>query len=103
SSSRICFSLHGLGYDTYRYWEIPYTGSLLLSEPSRTVIGDNFTDRREAVFAAPTHLVETARQLLEQPIETEQIAAAGRAKLLQFHTSIQRAQIVAERLEALRH
>ena len=30
--SRIAVSVRGLGYDTYRYWEIPYAGALLLSE-----------------------------------------------------------------------
>jgi hypothetical protein len=100
SSSRICFSVRGLGYDTYRYWEIPYVGSLVLSEPPRTVIPNNFIDDVEAVFAPPARLVETGIRLLER--DTQQIADAGRAKVLKHHTSVQRAEAVLARLDALR-
>ena len=32
SRSKIGVSVRGLGYDTYRYWEIPYAGALLLEQ-----------------------------------------------------------------------
>ncbi|MGZ4396304.1 MAG: glycosyltransferase family protein [Gaiellaceae bacterium] len=99
SASRVCVNVRGLGYDTFRYWEIPYAGSLLLSEPARTVIPNNFVDGVEAVFGPASELHQIAKQLLEG--DTETIAAAGREKLLKFHTSTARAQVVLDHLEAL--
>jgi hypothetical protein len=100
SRSRIALSVRGLGYDTYRYWEIPYAGALLLSEPPRTVIPGNFVDGREAVFAPRESLGQRARELLGQ--ETRAIAEAGRRKLLEQHTSVHRAQTVLDQLRAVR-
>ena len=99
SRSRIGVSVRGLGYDTYRYWEIPYAGTLLLAETPQTVIPDNFVDGREAVFAPVERLAERARELLDG--DTREIADAGRRKLLASHTSVQRAGTVLKRIEAL--
>lgn len=98
SRSRIAISLSGLGFDTYRYWEIPYAGALLLAETPRIVIPQNFEHGREAFFAPADELAATARTLLDT--ETAPVAAAGRAKLLRQHTSTNRAETVLERLEA---
>ncbi len=99
SRSRIGVSVRGLGYDTYRYWEIPYAGTLLLAETPRTVIPGNFVDGREAVFAPVERLAARARELLDG--DTREIAEAGRRKLLASHTSVQRAETVLKRIEAL--
>jgi hypothetical protein len=99
ASSRIGVSVQGLGYDTYRYWEIPYAGALLLAETPQIVIPGNFAPDHEAVFAPLTRLVARARQLLET--DTTTIAARGRERLLREHTTVQRAQSVLDRLTAL--
>jgi len=101
SSSRIAVSVRGDGFDTYRYWEIPYAGAMLLSETPRTVIPDNFADGVEAVFADPARLCDEARRLLKSQA-TEPIAAAGRAKLMSAHLSRHRAEVVLERLASVR-
>ena len=101
SSSRIAISVRGDGFDTYRYWEIPYAGAMLLSETPRTVIPDNFVDGAEAVFAEPKQLAAEARRLLESD-GVESIAAAGRAKLMDKHLSRHRAEVVLERLASVR-
>lgn len=100
SASRISLSVRGAGDDTYRYWEIPYAGSLLLAEHPRTVIPDNFVDGVGAVFAPASRLCDVARRLLET--NTEAIAAAGKEKLLRCHMSVNRAQTVIDRLESIR-
>jgi hypothetical protein len=99
SRSKIGVSVRGLGYDTYRYWEIPYAGTLLLAETPQTVIPDNFVDGREAVFAPVEQLADRARGLLDT--DTREIADAGRRKLLGSHTSVHRARTVLQRIEAL--
>jgi hypothetical protein len=101
SSSRIAVSVRGDGFDTYRYWEIPYAGALLLAETPRTVIPDNFADGVEAVFAEPDRLCDEARRLLDSQA-TEPIAAAGRARLTGAHLSRHRAEVVLERLTSVR-
>ena len=99
SRSRIGISVRGMGYDTYRYWEIPYAGALLLAEPPQTVIHDNFTEGREAVFAPVSELAERAQGLLTD--DTAAIAQAGRAKLLAHHTSVNRARTVLDVVSSL--
>lgn len=41
-SSLVGVSARGCGWDTYRYWEIPYFGTALLSQRLEIVIPDNF-------------------------------------------------------------
>jgi hypothetical protein len=101
SASSVAISVRGNGFDTYRYWEIPYAGALLLAETPRTVIPDNFVDGVEAVFAKPGQLSAVARRLVRSD-EIEQIAAAGHAKLMSKHLSRHRAATVLERLESIR-
>lgn len=96
---RVSISVRGLGYDTFRYWEIPYAGSVLLAETPAIVIPANFVDGVEAVFAPRAQLADRARALLLQ--DTEAIARAGRQALLARHTSIHRARVVLDRLEPL--
>jgi hypothetical protein len=90
--SRIGVSVRGLGYDTFRYWEIPAAGALLLAETPRTLIPGNFVDGREAVFAQVGRLARRARELLDA--DTDAIARAGHARLLEAHTSVHRARAV---------
>jgi hypothetical protein len=99
ASSRIGVSVRGAGFDTYRYWEVPYAGALLLAEPPQIELPENFEDGVEAVFAPPEELAERARELLRG--ETEEIAQAGQRALLARHTSVERARRVIERLQAV--
>ena len=101
SASKIAISVRGDGFDTYRYWEIPFAGSLLLAETPRTVIPDNFVDGVEAVFAEPGRLVAAARRLLSSD-RIGEIAAAGHEKLMARHLSRHRAQTVLDHLAAVR-
>ena len=101
SASKVALSVRGNGFDTYRYWEIPYAGALLLAETPRTVIPDNFVDGVEAVFAEPRELTAVARRLARSD-EREQIAAAGHEKLLSKHLSRHRAEKVLEQLASIR-
>ena len=49
-SSKIGLSLRGIGYDTFRYWEIPSNGAALLSRRLPIVIKNDFADRKNALF-----------------------------------------------------
>jgi len=97
--SRIGVSVRGGGYDTYRYWEVPAAGALLLAETPRIVIPGNFEDGEEAVFDAPHRLAARVPELLAA--DSERIAARGRARLQEAHLSVHRARRVLDELEAL--
>ena len=94
AASRIGLAVRGLGYDTFRYWELPAAGALLLAETPRTVIPGNFAAGREAVFTRLRRLVARIPKLLAG--DTESIARAGHARLLAAHTSIHRARTVLD-------
>jgi hypothetical protein len=97
--SRIGVSVRGGGFDTYRYWEVPAAGALLLSERPQIVIPDNFVDGVEAVFDRPRHLASRIPDLLAGG--TEGIAARGLARLQASHLSIHRARTVLDALATL--
>lgn len=96
--SRVAISVRGLGYDTMRYWEIPYAGTALLAETPRIVIPDNFRDGEEALFA-PVH--ELAARVEAALARSDELAARGREALLARHTSVHRAQAILARLASL--
>lgn len=97
--SRIGVSVRGLGYDTFRYWEIPAARALLLAEEPRTVIPGNFVDGREAVFAPVGRLVARIPELLAG--DADAVARAGHERLLEAHTSVHRAQTVLDAIGEL--
>lgn len=96
SRTRICINVRGAGIDTYRYWEIPYSGSMLLSERPLIEIPFNFDEGRQAVFFSAPELEEKLDRLFDDPDQIERIAQAGRQHLMQYHTTVSRARSVLE-------
>lgn len=97
ASSRIGVSARGGGWDTYRYWEIPYSGCLLLSQRLPLVVQDNFVEDREAVFFGDTaELRSKLKALLEAPDEVRRIAEAGQGASNSRHLSVHRAKTILE-------
>lgn len=97
--SRIAISLRGVAWDTFRYWEIPYHGALLLSEPLPIVLPDNFVDGESAVFfRGPADLLDQIDTLLADPARLERIAANGRRLAHEKHTTLARARYLLTQL-----
>jgi hypothetical protein len=97
--SKIAVSVRGSGWDTFRYWEIPYHGALLLSQRLPILIPDNFVDGTSAAFFdSPEEMVEKAQDLLTHPETLACIASAGRRLALEKHTAGARARYVLEKL-----
>lgn len=95
--SMIGVSVRGWGWDTYRYWEIPYFGACLLSEQMAIEIPGNFKDGEEAVFYTDENDMELKLgKLLAEPERAKEIGARGRAVCLERHMSIHRAKTVLE-------
>lgn len=97
SRTRVCLNVRGAGIDTYRYWEIPYTGSLLLSEQPLIEIPNNFEDGKHAAFFHLPQLKTTLDRLFDQPNEIPRMAAAGTEHLLRHHTTVSRARNLLEK------
>lgn len=93
----IAISARGVGWDTYRYWEIPYFGAALLSHRVAIVIPRNFVADREAIFFDGLPELETKlRTLLNDRSMAEVIGVEGRKASLERHLSIHRAKTVLE-------
>lgn len=99
SKSRISISCRGAGFDTYRYWEIPYSGSLLFSERLPIIIPKNFTDGANAVFFSDLKELKNKLDFYLDKDLTE-ITESGRNHLLRHHTSINRARRLINVMES---
>jgi len=97
--SKIAVSVRGVAWDTFRYWEIPYQGALLLSERLPILIPDNFVDGESAVFFdGPKDMLDKIEALLGDEDRLNRIAENGRRLARQKHTSLARARYVLEHL-----
>ena len=94
ASAKICLSFRGEGFDTLRYWEIPASGSFMISESPVIRIPENFENGTQAVFCRPdlSDLTDKIDYYLRNEKEREEIAAAGRGHLLARHTHLARAE-----------
>ena len=92
--SRICISLPGIGFDTYRYWEIPYYGSCLVSPRLPLNIENDFIDMKSAVFFSTfSEFKNKVLKLLESGA-WEEIARNGHREFSEYHNTIMRAKTV---------
>jgi hypothetical protein len=97
--SKIAVSTSGAAHDTFRYWEIPYHGALLLSQRLPILIPDNFVDGRSAVFFdTPEEMTARIHELLADPDRLAEIAANGRRLSHEKHTAKARARYMLERM-----
>lgn len=90
--SKIVISVPGASYDIFRYWEIPYYGSCLMSIKLPLTITNNFENGTSAVFFKgikdfEDRLVETIRN-----DRYDDIAKNGHDHFNRFHTDVKRAE-----------
>ena len=97
--SLIGVSARGGGWDTYRYWEIPYFGAMLLSQRLEIVIPGDFIDGHEAMFfSGQEDFRKKLHQALSDRARTKKIAERGKQACQERHLSIHRANTVLEAL-----
>lgn len=95
--SLIGISVRGNGWDTYRYWETPYFGAMLLSQRLGIVIPGDFEEGKEALFySSPDELKIKLQGALANRDAAKKIAAAGKEACRKRHLSIHRAKTVLE-------
>lgn len=95
--SKIGISLRGAGWDTYRYWEIPFCGAVLFSETLQIEIPNNFVKGQEAeFFNNPEELSNLIDLYLSEQDLLQQMQEKCRDKLLKHHTVEARASFIIE-------
>ena len=94
--SKVSVAIEGVGYDTYRYWEIPAHRTAMLSTNigKYIQINNNFEDRKEAYFFDKKEDIESALEDLIENKKWEDIGEAGYEKYNKFHTYLKRMEYV---------
>ena len=99
--SKIGVACYGGGFDSARYWEIPYCGALLVAQPMPLLIPRNFQAGKHALFyMSPIELLSVIKWALEHPIESEKMAREGTHHLMTNHLTIHRAQYLVSIMRA---
>jgi hypothetical protein len=98
NASKISLSLPGSGYDTFRYWEIPYYESALASPQLPIQIDNNFEDMHSAI------LFKNFKEFEEKTLTTlktgswDEISKNGKRHFLKYHTTKNRAETLLKYL-----
>ena len=97
--SLVGVSVRGNGWDTYRFWEIPYFGACLLAQRPGIVIPQEFVDGHEALYYDNVMAFKAKlKALLDNPDKAVKIGEAGRKASLERHLSVHRAKSVLEEI-----
>lgn len=92
-SSKAGLSLRGFGYDTYRYWEIPCYGSMLMSQRMPIVIPNDFVEGESALFFSDkAELRRKIERYILKSDEWREIARNGQRHFFRHHTPERRAE-----------
>lgn len=99
ASSLVGISARGGGWDTYRYWEVAYFGTALLSQRLEIMIPNDFEEGLEIeFFENMMDLEKKLKMMVEHPDQTILIGQRARKKCLKYHLSENRARTVLEAL-----
>lgn len=97
----ICIAPCGSGWDTYRYWEIPYLGSVLLCQDHPLKIDDDFMHGESCLrFSTIDDAGSLIEKFLQKKNTLQDIAKKGKELVLKKHLSTHRAKKVVETLNS---
>ena len=99
SQSKACVSVRGMGWDCYRYWELPAKGTVMITEDTGLLVENDFTDQHVFKFKNFDELGQILIQIKEGPIEKlETMALQSLLFTQQFHTPKLRAEYVLRKV-----
>jgi hypothetical protein len=102
--SKIGISARGEGHDTYRYWEIPWAGAVLMSARLGIVIEDDFVEDEEALFFdSVDEMVRKAQGLLLDEARWIDLSSAGLSAVEDRHLSTHRAARVLDAVVSVKN
>jgi len=88
-----------MGFDTVRYWEIPYSGSVLISRTPRTLIPNNLEEGRHAFFFDNLkELKQHVKYIIQDPDYAIKIGKEARKFVMKFHSPEARARTILNAL-----
>lgn len=94
--SKVSVACYGGGFNSYRYWEIPTCGALLVAQPLPLLIPHNFQSGLHALFyTSPQELLAMLRWAMAHSQEAEAIARAGTHHIITHHLTTHRAQYLS--------
>jgi len=99
SLSKISISVPGIGFDTFRYYEIPYFSTALVSFRLPIQIPDNFENWKSAVFFDEPDEIEDIILKLLATKKWKRIGHAGYRKIMKNFIDIKVAEYFLEKLE----
>jgi len=99
SQSLCAVSTYGMGFDTVRYWEIPYSGSVLISRKPRTLIPNNLKEGKHAFFFDNLReLKQHVEYVIEDPDTALKIGKEARKFVMKYHSPEARARTIINAL-----
>jgi hypothetical protein len=99
----ICIAPRGSGWDTYRYWEIPYLGTVLLCQRHPLKIDDDFKHGESCLrFSTVDEAESLIEEFLQKKDKLLHIAKKGQEAVMKNHLSIHRATKVYKTLNSLK-
>ncbi len=99
SSSKISISVPGLGFDTFRYYEIPYFKTALVSAELPIQIPNDFENWKSAVFFKSIQEIEDIILELLTNQKWKHIGNAGHKKVIKRFIDIKVAEYFLKKLE----
>jgi hypothetical protein len=99
SQSLCAVSTYGMGFDTVRYWEIPYSGSVLISRRPRTLIPNNLKEGKYAFFFDNLkELKQHVEYIIEDPEYAIKIGKESREFVMKYHSPEARVRTIINAL-----
>jgi hypothetical protein len=99
SQSLCAVSTYGMGFDTVRYWEIPYAGSVLISRKPVTLIPNNLKEGKHAFFFDNLReLKQHVEYIIEDPDTAIKIGREAREFVMKFHSPEARGRTIINAL-----
>ena len=95
---KIGISLRGNGWDTFRYWEIPYFELLMVTTDLDIVIPDDFQDGKHIIRCRSdlSDLIEICDYYLKNDLKRNEIIKSAKTHLLNYHTNFHRARYLID-------
>ena len=98
AACKIVISCPGVGWDTFRYWEVPALGRFMISVRPKIKIPNNFVPDKDIVFCKDdlSDLVELCDYYLKNESLREKIAQNAEQHSRKYHTDLARGQYILE-------
>lgn len=103
SRCRVVLNIRGGGWDCMRYWEIPATGSLMISQRPKILIPNNFEDGKHVVFCEDSldDMLDKISYYLSNVSLRQEMTNNAKAHLLKYHLNTNRADFLIQTIKNL--